>query len=524
MKDASPRFSARRAALLTVLWPLALAGCVSEEDAGLGVSGADAGPCLAGERCTAACDPGLAPVCVVYGVCQCVAGAGDGGVGGQSGQGGQSGTGGSAPPPDPAGCVAPQPGELLLNELMLDAEPDESDEYFELVNTSDHPVSLTGLSLYSVPPGTGGGLVGGQPFAVARASFQGGCLAPNSALAAFHARAQNPIVLSSPAVLPVLWTASATGYPNADDYDFRLESATVPLDQFAGLLSTYAPGVSANRQPDAVGPGVAPHDRVSAAGLPASPARCANGGTFERFCGDATGETPDMGGEPPPPPPPPMDMGSAPPPPPPRDMGVPPPPPPMDASVPPPPPMDASLPPPPPLCADDPPGRVVINEVMANPTESPEGPYEFLELVNPGAQEIALEGWQILSSNGAGELVERLTFGVGALPANTMVAVYGNRMPDQWAWDPVPFAFPAVAHESFSLLNDANPLRVVLRDAQGNDVDAVEIPRAAQASGVSANRCEDVRGATFDLHQTLGVGVSSPGACLNGGRYSNGCR
>jgi hypothetical protein len=63
-----------------------------------------------------------------------------------------------------------------------------------------------------------------------------------------------------------------------------------------------------------------------------------------------------------------------------------------------------------------------------------------------------------------------------------------------------------------------------LRDAQGNEVDAVEIPRAAQASGVSANRCEDVRGATFGLHQDLGLGVSSPGACLNGGRYSNGCR
>jgi hypothetical protein len=522
MKDASPQLIARRTALLAFLWPLVWAGCVAEDDAGLGLGSADAAPCLAGEPCTATCAPGLAPVCVVYGVCQCAAGAGDGGLGGQAGQGGQNGFGGFAPPPDPAGCVAPQPGELVLNELMLDAEPEESDEFFELVNASDHPISLSGLSLYSVPPGTGGGLVGGQPFAVARATFQGGCLAPNSALAAFHAREQNPIVLSSPAVLPVLWTASATGYPNADDYDFRLESATVPLDQFAGLLSTYAPGVSANRQPDAEGPGVAPHDRVSAAGLPASPARCANGGTFERFCGDATGDPQDMG-SPPPPPPPPMDMGSAPPPPPPRDMGVPPPPP-MDASLPPPPPMDASLPPPPPLCAEDPPGRVVINEVMANPTESPEGPYEFLELVNPGAQDIALEGWYILASNGAGELVERLTFGVGTLPANTMVAIYGNRMPDQWAWDPMPAAFPAVAREAFALLNDANPLRVVLRDAQGNEVDAVEIPRAAQASGVSANRCEDVRGATFGLHQDLGLGVSSPGTCLNGGRYSNGCR
>ncbi len=462
-------------------------------------------------------------MCVVYGVCQCAAGAGDGGLGGQAGQGGQNGFGGFAPPPDPAGCVAPQPGELVLNELMLDAEPEESDEFFELVNASDHPISLSGLSLYSVPPGTGGGLVGGQPFAVARATFQGGCLAPNSALAAFHARAQNPIVLSSPAVLPVLWTASATGYPNADDYDFRLESATVPLDQFAGLLSTYAPGVSANRQPDAEGPGVAPHDRVSAAGLPASPGalrqrrhvRAFLRGCDRRPAGhghpaaspapaaDGHGQRPAA--------PAPARHG--------RAAAA------TDGRQPAaPPPMDASLPPPPPLCAEDPPGRVVINEVMANPTESPEGPYEFLELVNPGAQDIALEGWYILASNGAGELVERLTFGVGTLPANTMVAIYGNRMPDQWAWDPMPAAFPAVAREAFALLNDANPLRVVLRDAQGNEVDAVEIPRAAQASGVSANRCEDVRGATFGLHQDLGLGVSSPGTCLNGGRYSNGCR
>lgn len=500
--------------LLALLPGVVATACVAETDNEAYTGTLDAAsPCLAGEACGMECPAGQTAVCVVYGVCQCAA----------SGPGTDGGLlpGDALPPPDPAGCVAPVPGELILNELMLDAEPDETEEYFEILNTSDHPVSLAGLALVSVPPGTPSGQLGGAT-AIARAGFEGGCLAPHSALAAFHARAANPIVLSSPAVLPVVWAASATGYPNADDFDFRLVAGVTVLDEFAGLLSTYAPGVSANREPDGMGPGVAPHDRVSESGLPGSPGRCANGGTFERSCRDTGGGEPDMGR------PPPRDQGVLP-----RDQGAPP----RDAGpverdhgspprdmAPPPPPMDASLPPPPPVCAEEPPGRVVINEVYANPTESPEGPFEFLELINPTAQDVVLDGWQLFSSNGAGALVERLTFGVGVLPAGTLVAVYGNRPPDQWLWDPLPPAFPAIAHESFTLLNDANPLRVVLRDAGGLDIDAVEIPRAAQASGISANRCEDVRGATFSQHAELGVGAASPGACLNGGRFSNGCR
>jgi hypothetical protein len=105
-----------------------------------------------------------------------------------------------------------------------------------------------------------------------------------------------------------------------------------------------------------------------------------------------------------------------------------------------------------------------------------------------------------------------------------MVAVYGNRAPADWTWDPFPATLPEVADESFSLLNDANPLRVVLTDAAGGLVDDVSIERAAQGNGVSATRCTDVSGAVFGLHDVLGAGPNSPGRCLNGARYPDGCR
>jgi hypothetical protein len=87
-----------------------------------------------------------------------------------------------------------------------------------------------------------------------------------------------------------------------------------------------------------------------------------------------------------------------------------------------------------------------------------------------------------------------------------------------------PATLPEVADESFSLLNDGDPLRVVLTDAAGGLVDDVSIERAAQGNGVSATRCTDVSGAVFGLHDVLGAGPNSPGRCLNGARYPDGCR
>jgi hypothetical protein len=520
----------------TLSWVvLLLAGCVGEN----ALDDAPDAACPRGASCALACDPGLAPICVVDGACRCVvpgsalgpvggAGGGGDGVGGRPG--GTGGEGGG-PPPSPEDCETPAAGELILNELMLDGEPDEDAEFFEVVNRTDRPLNLGGVSVVSVPVGTPSGGLPAEGTRL-RAVFEAGCLAPRAAVAVFHARPPERWVWSSPSVIAARVTVTPDNYPNADDYDFRLATKDAVLDEFMGLVSTYAPGVSANRVPDGVGPGVAAHDRVSSEGLPASPGLCANGGSFERFCGDANGE-PDAAGPPPPPrdagppPPPPRDAGPQPdpdgsaPPPPPRDAG-PPPPPPRDAGPPPPPPDQG--PPPPPACPGEVPGQVVINEVFANPTESPEGNWEFVELVNPGDRPVDMTGWTIASTNGAGALAERLRFGAAVLPARTMVAVYGNRAPADWTWDPFPATLPEVADESFSLLNDANPLRVVLTDAAGGLVDDVSIERAAQGNGVSATRCTDVSGAVFGLHDVLGAGPNSPGRCLNGARYPDGCR
>ncbi|MCK6574064.1 lamin tail domain-containing protein [Myxococcota bacterium] len=527
MKRRSP---ARSRATLPWL-VLLLAGCVGES----AVDEAADAACPRGASCALACDPGLAPVCVVDGACRCIVPGSDlgpaGGAGGSPFGGGTSAGGGGPPPPSPDDCETPAAGELILNELMLDGEPDEDAEFFEIVNRTDRPLNLGGVSVVSVPVGTPSGGIPAEGTRV-RAIFEAGCLAPRAAVAVFHARPPERWVWSSPAVIAPRVTVTPDNYPNADDYDFRLATKDAVLDEFMGLVSTYAPGVSANRVPDGVGPGVAAHDRVSSEGLPASPGLCANGGSFERFCGDANGE-PDAAGPPPPPrdagppPPPPRDAGPQPdpdgsaPPPPPRDAG-PPPPPPRDAGPPPPPPDQG--PPPPPACPGEVPGQVVLNEVFANPTESPEGNWEFVELVNPGDRPVDMTGWTIASTNGAGALAERLRFGAAVLPARTMVAVYGNRPPADWTWDPFPATLPEVADESFSLLNDGNPLRVVLTDAAGGLVDDVSIERAAQGNGVSATRCTDVSGAVFGLHDMLGAGPNSPGRCLNGARYPDGCR
>jgi hypothetical protein len=527
MKRASARSPFRCLSAARPWVVLVLAGCVGE-NADSDLMAGDAA-CPRGATCEAACEAGLTPVCIVDGACRCVVPGTDlGPVGGQGGGGGGASggsTGGGVEPPRPDDCEAPSPGELILNELMLDGEPEEDAEFFEIVNRTDRALSLGGISVVSVPVGTPSGGLPAEGTRL-RARFDAGCLAPRAAVAVFHARPPERWVWSSPSVGAASVTVTPDNYPNADDYDFRLATQNAILDEFSGLLSTYAPGVSANRVPDGVGPGVAAHDRVSSEGLPASPGTCANGGSFERFCGDANGEDPDAVSPPPPPrdagPPPPRDGGPTPdpdegrPPPPPRDAG--PPPPPRDAAPPPP---DAA--PPPPACPPEAPALVVINEVFANPTESPEGNWEFVELVNPGDRPVDMTGWTIASTNGAGALTERLRFGAAFLPARTLVAVYGNRPPADWIWDPFPATLPEVADESFSLLNDANPLRVVLTDAAGGIVDEAVIERAAQGNGVSATRCADATGSVFGLHDVLGVGPNSPGRCLNGARYPDRC-
>jgi hypothetical protein len=163
---------------------------------------------------------------------------------------------------------------------------------------------------------------------------------------------------------------------------------------------------------------------------------------------------------------------------------------------------------------------IIINEVLAN-TGGTE-PDEFIEIINTTEADLPLDGWVIHSTKGDGAFDDRLTFGTGVLPARGVVAIKGNLPPDQWIWDPAPAVLPANVRETFSLLDSGDPLRIRIADATGADVATIDVPKAVNKDGKSANRCRDLDGATLVVHDTLG-GAASPGRCTNGGLFSQGC-
>jgi hypothetical protein len=102
-------------------------------------------------------------------------------------------------------------------------------------------------------------------------------------------------------------------------------------------------------------------------------------------------------------------------------------------------------------------------------------------------------------------LVPRYQFATGTLPGGGAVAIYGNLPPEQWIWDPAPAVMPTKAEESFSLVNDANPLAVVIKDQAGGEITRFEVPRALNVPGKSVNRLPRCRrDRRPSLHDTLG--------------------
>lgn len=458
--------------------------------------------CGRGEPCDKACPAGQEPICVVDGICRCQADT-DGGTGGQSGTGG-AGTGGGSVVPPPADCDPPQPGELLINEVMLDGEADgEPDEFVELVNTANHPIALGGLVVATAPEGSAPDVPPAEP--VARWTFTSGCIVASSAVAIYRKADLYPPVSVTPPLQSIMATYGGRGLNNSDPFDFRLLHGVTQIDRFAGAANTFDPGVSANRNRDGLPEGVpAKHTDVSSNGLKSSPGRCANGGSFEASCGDAV--LPPIGG---------MNMGG---------MGggggqggdgghVP-----VGGT--------GGMPmggaePPPPVCNVIPPGAVVINEVLANTNAAQ--PQEFVEIVNTTAADIPMDGWTFNSVTGAGSFSKRLTIGTGVLPARGAVAVFGDLPPDQWVWDPMPAALPTVAQKNWSLLDNGDPLTVRIDDAAMAVVATADVPKVANKDGKSANLCHDVDGSGWVVHDTLSATVASPGKCANGGAFSADC-
>ncbi len=450
--------------------------------------------CDTGDPCSKSCGPCEVALCVAKGICSCKP-LSPAECNGGGGDGGPIGDGGGLPTNEagmPVQCADPQ-GKLVLNEVLPDGEPTEDGEFVEVVNISDDPVNLAGVRITSLR---------GES-QVDRVIFTGGCLPASGAVAAFPNEA-DWVWIPTPSPRPT-YELKSFGFSNSADIDFRLvDSGGTVISQMAGSADLVDPGVSVNRNPDLGDEGLVQHTAFPG-GVPASPGRCPNLGTYAADCADGPGPGGPDGGPPPgdggPPPtdggPPPGDGGPNP-----RlDMG-----PPAD--------MGPALPCDPPAAGD-----LIVNEVLVD-AATPEGDNEFVELVNLTDRALAMEGVQVLvNSSGSEQPTEvRYTFHGGCLPARGALAAYANDRGEV-----APEAEFPIRVDASSTLANSRALFGALR--LGDTVlDTFEVPQALIDEGVSANRDPDRSGATFSQHTTLNADLmSSPGRCANGGLHHEGC-
>lgn len=451
--------------------------------------------CSRGEPCDEACAAGQTALCVVDGICRCTE-APDGGAGGGQGTGGGSGSGNSVTPPE--GCDAPEPGNLIINEVLVDSVSDSgTDEFVEVVNVTEAKIALGGLKVTTTKPGD-------APVEEDRWTVQSGCIAARSSVVLFKDKTKLPET-SSPAVAAVAATAIGGGLRNSGDLDMHLLAGATEIDHLFAEDSAWVKGVSVNRSPDLTPGTAARHTAVAGASTTFSPGACANGGTFGQLCRDgAAAADGGMGG-----------MGGA------GGMGG----------------GGAGgqstggtggggaggMVVPPPLCDIQPAPlpAVVINEVLAN-TDAAQT-QEFVEIVNTTEQAVPMDGWVFTSITGTGTFAKRLTIGTGLLPPRGAVAIFGDLTPDHWVWDPLPDTLPTVTQHNWSLIDDGDPLTVKIADSAGVEVATIDVPKDTNKEGKSANRCHDVDGTTLRVHDSLSGAVASPGKCMNDRSFSAGC-
>ncbi|MGK0358951.1 MAG: hypothetical protein ACI9U2_001245 [Bradymonadia bacterium] len=232
----------------------------------MGLVGCSADECPTGEPCDKACNTGEVALCVAEGICSCVPGSQlDGGAGA-----GGDGVGGGGGGED---CRLALPGELIIDEVMIDGvAPDDENEFIELVNATDEPLSVRGIKI-----------LGSKPDDLKeRVLFTGGCLPAGTAVAMFKS-AEDWIWSADPAAPPTFETRSY-GFTNSAEFKFEVRTAgDVLLNTFAGGPDLDADGVSVTGNPPLSGQ---PANHMDVAGTPSSPGRCANGGTYVNACQD----------------------------------------------------------------------------------------------------------------------------------------------------------------------------------------------------------------------------------------------
>jgi hypothetical protein len=473
-----------------------------------GLSGCGEEPCTAGTQCASSCPNGYVPVCVVDGICECVVygteggSTNTGGTGITGSTGGSSTTGGTTEPLEIPMCNPPLPGDLILNEVLVDpsnAEP--QNEFIELINTSDQEVDLQGLYInYNQE---------------LKFEFLSGCMAPKSAVALYHEQALT--VWSTPARLPT-WTVN-TGrvFTNSADFNLGLyqRDDPNPLSTLYGPKSLVKAGVSATRLDEGLGDEAVRHTDVSTQDQ--SPSLCSNGGRFENECLD--GNQSQMGGN---------SAGG-------QEAGQ------MGANTtggqeggq-----MGANMMggqnggggPVPVNCLPPQPDDIFVNEVLINPegNESSSGlQNEFIELANRTSMPLNLGGVSLYYND---EL--KFIFPEGCFAGQSLVALFNQKASVEWIWSSSASdkdRFDLASVPSFTLRNSGITIELKTFDNQtitrfNSDEIQQGNPTAEVISGQSLTRAVDGdSNAVFILHPPLLDQAFSPGTCRNGHLYETGC-
>lgn len=192
--------------------------------------------CSNGGRFELDCTDGSAPM------------AGDSMTGGTEVTGGtdMSGemSGGQVIPPN---CNSPLVGDLIINEVMVDAAGDEKlGEFIEILNQSNFPINLDGIQL--LYQDSSGAL---DP----KISFIPGCMAPYSAVVIYNNTNNIPWLWSTPTVDSTALASGHSTFALANSRDVVLELRASSGQRLSFLTVTHsdlAEGVSSNRSPDAV--------------------------------------------------------------------------------------------------------------------------------------------------------------------------------------------------------------------------------------------------------------------------------
>ncbi|MEE2788891.1 MAG: lamin tail domain-containing protein [Myxococcota bacterium] len=231
-------------------------------------------PCPTGLSCVRSCPPGTHGVCSVDSLCLCASSSLE-----QSGADPWTGHLDETEF-DHDGCATAEPGDIIISEVLIDGEPDETSEFVEIVNRRDESIDLAGVSIWS---NRGDRML-------RRIGFMTGCIPPMGAMAVYEQQLQWRVVPPSPRALSA--QIGRFGFSNTASFNFEIRAADgALLDQVSGLGEMIRPGISLSRLIDSAEhePQLINHD-VLQPGQSSSPGFCPNGGRYDMSCLDVDGD------------------------------------------------------------------------------------------------------------------------------------------------------------------------------------------------------------------------------------------